>query len=635
MPLLAGHKNIGHNIETEENAGKPHKQAVAIALSKADGKDDSYWARSTKGQEYDIQQNSDGSWSVTTEAPDMNGNKKKYTVFNKGTKAALKMFMRKEGIPDTTPDGNAVRGLDALPLPVGKGMDASEKEYIAELKAMYGERDPRYLTERKRLREQKVPIIAERKLLYGAKDPRVRKATDSPRTDEDEYFKRRKEIQAELEKQKPGDTTNKLRAHEQALRELGHKVTPYRTADRAKDYSLPPYSEEQATVQTEGLKQELARLKAIKFPDHHQVEKMADLERFLKSKANDTENMTPESQLETAQHQEVTGNHARAMDSYRQAASGFRSKGDQRNEQIARDGIAECQRQAVGSYAGQFMHPSSGKVQAFDAAPDALRSAVERTRAGEAVRIAHDEATGEEVVEPAKDFNDGPANARTDGHLAEVKKTWSSKIYTHYKNIYNSEGQVAADKYLQQFTTRKVTDALEQFIVSAQKTGGGELYAYFTSKEEAEQRKRALLKLGFKNVNVRKANDALPLPVKVVGKDEFAPHKFQPMPGGGRKPCNKCLEWHEHGNHSPENIKEYERSKALLAKTKVGKDEFAPHKFQPMPGGGRKPCNKCLEWHEHGNHSPENIKEYERSKALLAKAKVTAKDGERGVQGRR
>jgi len=35
MPLLPGKKNIGHNIEVEQEAGKPHKQAVAIALNTA------------------------------------------------------------------------------------------------------------------------------------------------------------------------------------------------------------------------------------------------------------------------------------------------------------------------------------------------------------------------------------------------------------------------------------------------------------------------------------------------------------------------------------------------------------------------------------------------------------------------
>jgi hypothetical protein len=35
MPLKPGKENIGKNIKTEEAAGKPRKQAVAIALSEA------------------------------------------------------------------------------------------------------------------------------------------------------------------------------------------------------------------------------------------------------------------------------------------------------------------------------------------------------------------------------------------------------------------------------------------------------------------------------------------------------------------------------------------------------------------------------------------------------------------------
>lgn len=35
MPLLKGKKNIGKNIKTEESAGKPKRQAVAIALNVA------------------------------------------------------------------------------------------------------------------------------------------------------------------------------------------------------------------------------------------------------------------------------------------------------------------------------------------------------------------------------------------------------------------------------------------------------------------------------------------------------------------------------------------------------------------------------------------------------------------------
>ena len=33
MPLLPGKKNVGTNIKTEIAAGKPKKQAIAIALS--------------------------------------------------------------------------------------------------------------------------------------------------------------------------------------------------------------------------------------------------------------------------------------------------------------------------------------------------------------------------------------------------------------------------------------------------------------------------------------------------------------------------------------------------------------------------------------------------------------------------
>lgn len=35
MPLLSGKENIGRNIQTEEEAGKPRRQAIAIALSVA------------------------------------------------------------------------------------------------------------------------------------------------------------------------------------------------------------------------------------------------------------------------------------------------------------------------------------------------------------------------------------------------------------------------------------------------------------------------------------------------------------------------------------------------------------------------------------------------------------------------
>jgi 8-oxo-dGTP pyrophosphatase MutT (NUDIX family) len=53
MPLLAGKKNIGRNIETEQSVGKPHDQAVAIALNVArkhrDGGGDTMTTTTTPG----------------------------------------------------------------------------------------------------------------------------------------------------------------------------------------------------------------------------------------------------------------------------------------------------------------------------------------------------------------------------------------------------------------------------------------------------------------------------------------------------------------------------------------------------------------------------------------------------------
>jgi hypothetical protein len=110
---------------------------------------------------------------------------------------------------------------------------------------------------------------------------------------------------------------------------------------------------------------------------------------------------SPDNLLSTAQSQEIAGDRKAALDSYRKAASAFRSTGDQKREAIAREGIDECQRKLVGGVDSTYQHPSSGKVQAFDSADRALTSAIQRTRAGELVRMALDSKTGETVVGPA------------------------------------------------------------------------------------------------------------------------------------------------------------------------------------------------------------------------------------------
>lgn len=92
----------------------------------------------------------------------------------------------------------------------------------------------------------------------------------------------------------------------------------------------------------------------------------------------------PADHMTRANEYEVTGDRARALDSYRAAAGGFRRANDRINETKARDGINACQ----AKFAAQYDHPGHGRVKVCDSAAAALRTAVERTRAGEAVFIS-------------------------------------------------------------------------------------------------------------------------------------------------------------------------------------------------------------------------------------------------------
>jgi hypothetical protein len=66
------------------------------------------------------------------------------------------------------------------------------------------------------------------------------KATDKwSSAEEDKYFALRKKHQAQLEKERPGNSTNKLRAHESAMKAMGAKVEPYRVANDEADEVLP------------------------------------------------------------------------------------------------------------------------------------------------------------------------------------------------------------------------------------------------------------------------------------------------------------------------------------------------------------------------------------------------------------
>lgn len=246
---------------------------------------------------------------------------------------------------------------------------------------------------------------------FDVQPVKVTGVKDYSRSDEDAYFKRRKEIQSELERKNPHDDTNKLRAHEQTLRERGEKVTPYRVAE---DTAEGPYDvgyhlkgnsyESRDVVITANSWDDAMRKAKAGIQTGEELYRVSPRDKHA-AWAKDS---SPSETLTEARKAEVAQDHARALDAYRAAAHGFRQVGDSLNEQVARDGIAACQRQAAGGHSDEYAHPSHGKVQAFDSAERALESAVERTRSGEDVAL-EEEGT---VVAPCEDAD--PVKVRTE-----------------------------------------------------------------------------------------------------------------------------------------------------------------------------------------------------------------------------
>jgi hypothetical protein len=113
--------------------------------------------------------------------------------------------------------------------------------------------------------------------------------------------------------------------------------------------------------------------------------KMLDAEAAKRGLAKDGfEQVTdPIAHLRNGQQREVAGDRSRALDSYRAAAAGFRLTNDVKNLTSALDGLAACQSPASLRYD----HPGRGRTRVCDSADSALRTALERTRAGERVSI--------------------------------------------------------------------------------------------------------------------------------------------------------------------------------------------------------------------------------------------------------
>jgi hypothetical protein len=434
MPLITGKspKSFSKNVATEIKAGKPQKQAVAIAYAKKNEAEDSNGV--AVGE---VARRAYVTWAQALAAV--------HTAESALGPSASPQRLEKWAI-----EFLKTHAEDALPLPIAvkkneaEGKDASKQDeacrlfkagktvvdisqrlavpeniierwvgYIRAPNTRYGKtKDSLPLP----IAVKKAKLAAHNAGLTEAQDltPVKVDGEDFSKADEDAYFKRRKEIQTKLDRERPDDDTNRLRAHEQTLRERGEKVTPYRvaaedalTVEKVRQKHDPSYggmiSESWAAYLNGKLVQGSVST------DRRESERIGR-EAQENTKASDN--------LVAARKAEVAQDHARALDAYRQAAHGFRQVGDQRSEQVARDGIAACQRQAAHGCSDQYEHPSRGKVQAFDSAECALESAVERTRAGEDVAL-EEEGT---VVAPAEDFQPGSRSERLHQRVDTLEK---------------------------------------------------------------------------------------------------------------------------------------------------------------------------------------------------------------------
>lgn len=109
-----------------------------------------------------------------------------------------------------------------------------------------------------------------------------------------------------------------------------------------------------------------------------------------RARAADAGASTSTERLQAAQHLEVQGKRRSALDAYTNAAKAARQTGDREVLNAALDGAAECQRWLFathGSAPSLYTHPQAGRARAYDSAEQALRIAVERTRAGEDVAV--------------------------------------------------------------------------------------------------------------------------------------------------------------------------------------------------------------------------------------------------------
>jgi hypothetical protein len=390
MPLLAGKKNIGHNIEVEQAAGKPHKQAVAIALSKARGRDFDY--TKLKGFGPKNPRGSKTSAALARSLKDLTaaylkaGRKNTFAEFVKAAdpvnaKEILAYYEAARTKDELQPVGDPERAVALKKHEAGvtKSQDSAEPVTGFEKGGGVGARDCehcKYMAKDSGC-DQPTMVKSSKQPKNGAGLPIVHEH------DVCAFFERAgkaadmkaKDIQADEVRAALGisesdwaklDKNARQEKAREALKRRGKDVLPI----AVKTSNLVPLPTEngEATYASRGAR------------DRGRFAKAGDNIATLPLQTSGSE---PQDHMTRAVQYEIAGDRARALDSYRAAASGYRRAGDAANETKARDGIEACQ----ARFAQQYTHPGRGKVSVCDSADTAIRVAIERTRAGESVTV--------------------------------------------------------------------------------------------------------------------------------------------------------------------------------------------------------------------------------------------------------
>lgn len=481
MPLLAGKKNIGHNIEVEEEHGKPHKQALAIALRTAGvpkkGKD---------AAKEMIQLSEYKGWSIERNPHGLIVASKSDIAFPfiaSSMEAAKQIIDRRElrATNDLQPVGKSdpkravalKRHEDGLT----RSQDGS-KDYVCihcdeetssricpkcknetyNQSALSGVYDMKKSKDVRPVGDQEQGGLTIRGIKFTAEEVKKypRKVLEeSAKTGREPWSIHGKDAEVDAMGIKPGKKftykgetyTAKYIASSKERGPNGGRVSTVttkegsvlkleptdhvtvsdtelptaiktsnlvpmpsgegnevsyatrRAKDRGKFSKVGDESEAELRIHYKELEKQLAarraagkptrmtesamRIAAAKLSGGHKVtdrSRAADTSVKLPLQISGSE---PADHLIRAYLYEVQGDRARALDSYRAAASGYRKANDRVNEAKARDGIEACQ----AKFATQYDHPGYGRTKVCDSADAALRTAVERTRAGEDVVI--------------------------------------------------------------------------------------------------------------------------------------------------------------------------------------------------------------------------------------------------------